>query len=93
MEQDPMKLFLWGAAALGCAAVGLFFLRFWRETRDRFFVIFALAFWVLAADWLALAVVNPPSESRHYFYILRLVAFVAIIAAIIDKNRSQPDRS
>ena len=87
-EHDPMKLFLWGASALACWAVGLFFLRFWRDTRDRFFFLFSLSFFILGVDWLALAIVNPASESRHYFYLVRLLAFVMIIVAIIDKNRS-----
>jgi hypothetical protein len=88
-ETHPMKLFLWGASALACWAIGTFFFRFWRETRDRFFALFAVAFWVLALDWLALALFNPPSESRAYFYLVRLLAFVLIAAAVVDKNRSQ----
>jgi hypothetical protein len=43
---------------------------------------------VFGLDWLLLAVVNPPSETRHYLYVLRLLAFVLIIVAIIDKNRT-----
>ena len=88
MEPVQIKLFLWGASALACWAAGLFFLRFWRETRDRFFALFAVAFWVLAADWVALVIWNPPDETKHYFYGLRLVAFLLIIVAIVDKNRS-----
>jgi hypothetical protein len=87
METLHLKLFLWGASALACAIAGMFFLRFWRDTRDRFFAIFAVSFWVLAIDWVALVVWNPPNETRHYFYGLRLVAFLLIIAAIVDKNR------
>ena len=82
-----MQEFLDGATALACCAIALFFLRFWRETRDRFFALFAAAFWVLAADWVALALVNPTDETRHLFYLARLIAFGLIIAAIIDKNR------
>jgi hypothetical protein len=88
IDQLHMKLFLWGAVALACGVVGLFFLRFWRETRDRFFALFSIAFWVFGLDWLLLAVINPPSETRHYLYVLRLLAFVLITVAIIDKNRT-----
>jgi hypothetical protein len=86
-DAQLLKLFLWGASALASWVAGLFFLRFWRETRDRFFVLFAAAFWVLAADWVALALVNPTDETRHLFYLARLLAFGLILVAIVDKNR------
>jgi peptidoglycan/LPS O-acetylase OafA/YrhL len=84
--------FLSGIAAAGSLGVGLFFLRLWRETRDRFFALFGLAFWVLALNWLALVWIPPADEHRHYFYLIRLAAFLLIFAAIVDKNRSS-DRS
>lgn len=80
--------FLNGVAAAGCLGVGLFFLRLWRETRDRFFALFGLAFWILALNWIALLWAAPEDEHRHYFYLIRLLAFLLIIAAIVDKNRS-----
>lgn len=80
--------FLNGVATAGALAVGLFFFRLWHETRDRFFALFGLAFWALALTWLALIWIEPASEHRHYFYVGRLVAFLLIIAAIVDKNRS-----
>ena len=45
----------------------LFFARFWRNTRDRFFLAFAAAF------------------------LLRVPAYVIILAAIVDKNLSRRD--
>jgi hypothetical protein len=83
--------FLNGAAAAGSLGVGLFFLRLWRETRDRFFALFGCAFWVLALNGLILILAEPESEHRHYFYLGRLLAFLLIIAAIVDKNRSSRD--
>jgi hypothetical protein len=78
---------MWGALAVAWGIAGLFFLRYWTLTRDRFFLLFALAFWALAAHWGALGIVNPGTESRHYLFLVRLVAFVLIIAAIFDRNR------
>jgi hypothetical protein len=68
--------------------VGLFFLRFWRDTGDRLFLIFALAFWLLGLTRLALAFTTYPSESQSGIYLVRLLAFVLILVAIIDKNRA-----
>jgi len=79
---------VWGASAAASWTVGLLFLRFWRDTRDRFFALFALAFWALTLNYVGLAVTDPPHEARTLFYLVRLVAFVLIIAAIVDKNRS-----
>ena len=85
-----MNLFVWGALAMACWVAGLFFFRFWRSTRDRFFLFLGLAFWVFAANWIGLAAVHATHETRHYHYLVRLAAFVLIIAGIIDKNRRRP---
>jgi hypothetical protein len=83
-----MVQFLNGVAVAGAFAVGLFFVRWWRETGDRFYALFGAAFWILSASWLALAWAAPEGEHRHYWYVPRLFAFLLIIAAIVDKNRS-----
>ncbi len=81
--------FLSGVAAAGSLGVGLFFVRLWRDTRDRFFALFGLAFWVLALNWFLLVWVEASGEHRHYLYVLRLAAFLLIILAIADKNRQR----
>jgi hypothetical protein len=83
-----MMQFLWRALTMGSAAVALFFLRFWIVGRERLFLFFALAFAALSVHWFGLGIVNPTAESRHYLYVLRLVAFLLIIAGIVDRNRS-----
>ena len=84
-----MITFFWGATAMGCWAVGLIFFRSWRFTGDRFFAIFGAAFWILAAHWIALAMVGAVDETRHYFYAVRLLGFLLVLLAIADKNREQ----
>jgi len=80
--------FLSGAVAMGFLVAGMFFLRFWRDTADRLFAMFALAMWVLASSSLMVTLFHPTDEARHYIYLVRLVGFGLIIAAVIDKNRS-----
>ena len=63
---------------------GLFFLRFWTLSRDRLFLLFCVAFWIFAVNWLLLALGGPLSE---HVYVLRLLTFLVIAAAIVDKNR------
>jgi hypothetical protein len=74
-------------AAAAAWTAGLFFIRFWRDTRDRLFLLFGCAFWLLSLSWLLLALLAPTGENRPYIYAIRLVAFGLIIAATIDKNR------
>lgn len=81
--------FIYGATAMCCAAVALFFLRYWRDSKDRLFLLFALAFVALGANRLAIATVHIAAENLPYLYLLRLVAFGLIVFAIIDKNRPE----
>jgi hypothetical protein len=82
-----MLPFLQGAVAMAAVVAGSFFVRFWRESRDRLFLFFAAAFWLMAAQWTAVAMLQNPPETRHYLYLIRIAAFALIIAGIIDKNR------
>jgi hypothetical protein len=81
--------FLWGASALGACAAAVFFLRFWRESRDRLFALFAAAFLAMAVNWIGLAATAPEDEARTWFFLARLLAFVLILAAVVDKNRAR----
>lgn len=80
--------FLQGLAAAGAWVAGLFFFRFWRESRDRLFLLFGVAFWLLALCWALLGMFSPTDETRPYIYAIRLLAFLLLVAAILDKNRS-----
>ena len=80
--------FLSGAVALGFAACALFFLRFWKRTREELFLAFAVAFLLLGVGQTILALANIPTEERGSIYILRLIAFLLILLAIYRKNRT-----
>lgn len=84
-----MDSFLIGAIAMAAWVAGLFFLRFWRDTGDRLFFIFAIAFWLLGLTRLAVVWVSSrsPNEGDSSLYWVRFAAFVLILLAIIDKNR------
>lgn len=76
-----------GGAALASGAVGLFFVRYWRVSRDRLFLAFAVAFFVFGANRVVLALSDRDSEDLLGVYGLRLAAFLAILFAIVDRNR------
>jgi uncharacterized membrane protein len=75
-----------GVLLAGYLVASLFFLRFWRKTRDRLFVYFSLAFGVLGLQRLLLALTTGTQEDVTYLYVLRLTAFLLILWAIISKN-------
>jgi hypothetical protein len=79
--------YVWGVLTALSFVCGLFFVRYWRASRDRFFALFAVAFWALGANWALLVGRDPDDEHLPYFNLLRLFAFLVILAAIVDKNR------
>ena len=83
-----MDQLLTGAIAAGSLFAGLFFLRFWRQTRDRL-LYFAGSFWLEAANRVALALVPHADEQEPLFYLVRLVAYALILTAIWQKNRGR----
>lgn len=78
---------VWGALAMAAWVCGLFFLRYWRRNRERFFLFFVLSFWAMSVNWLLLALLGNVDEPRHAVYVVRLLAFLLILAGIVDKNR------
>lgn len=78
--------FFAGLVAMGYTAAGVFFLRFWTRTRDRFFLIFAAAFWLMALNGALIITMHVPREEQSWIYLLRLAAFVLIIGAVLGKN-------
>ena len=90
---DSLNQLVSGAIVMSYVVVGLFFLRFWKRTRDRLFAFFAVAFWVLAGQRLALALTTQTQEDQIFLYVVRLFAFVLILVAIADKNRPRKPES
>lgn len=83
-----MNHMLLGGIAIGSFVAGLFFLRYWRSTRDRFFLFFMLAFWIEAINRLDMALTDTWNEdSSPVHYMVRLVTYGLILLAIWDKNR------
>ncbi|HXD21013.1 MAG TPA: DUF5985 family protein [Vicinamibacterales bacterium] len=79
--------FLQAVSATAAWVSATIFLRYWRESRDSLFALFAVAFALLGLSWALLSVINPVGDASPYIYGLRLVAFLLLIVAIIHKNR------
>ena len=78
--------FFRGVIAMGYLVAAVFFLKFWRECRDRLFLFFAVAFSLLAAHRPLLAMIGDNREDMLGPYLIRLLAYLIILAGIIDKN-------
>ncbi|HVX86197.1 MAG TPA: DUF5985 family protein [Phycisphaerae bacterium] len=87
--------FLSGAVCVLCLVAALLFTRFYLRTKDRLFVLFAVAFAILGLNnVLFMFTVNrytqePEQPGHPLVYLPRLVAFGLILFAVIDKNRSR----
>ena len=84
-----MKPLLHGAMSMGNVVIGLFFLRFYRERRDLLFLLFGIAFALFALNNFVVGVANDVAEASVGAYVIRLVGFALIIAAIVQKNRAR----
>jgi hypothetical protein len=88
---EGIRQFVGGATMLADVVIALFFMRFWRQTSDRLFAIFSIAFFVFAINRILLTFLNEENEGRTFVYVLRLAAFLLIITGIVDKNRPRHD--
>jgi Family of unknown function (DUF5985) len=81
-----LESFLLGVIATSSLTAGAFFLKFWKKTRDSLFLAFGLAFVVEGLNRCAVLLLANPSEGSPYIYLVRLLAFLLILAAILRKN-------
>jgi hypothetical protein len=79
-----------GAVGAGSLVAALVFLRYWRDTRDRFFLFFASSFALESLSRFLLGAAERGGEDTPLFYLIRLAAYALILVAIVDKNRRKP---
>lgn len=84
--EPVIHLYIRGAIAMGFLVASAFFFRFWRETHDRLFAFFAAAFFLLAINGPVVRSLIQDSDNSIMLYVTRLVAYVIILIAIVDKN-------
>lgn len=75
-----------GALLFSYFIAGIHFSRFWRRTGDRLFLHFAIAFWLFALNQLASSIPPVADETGGYEYLLRVLGFILILVAIVEKN-------
>jgi hypothetical protein len=78
--------FLLGIIVTASLVAGGFFLKFWRRTRDPFFLAFSAAFIIEGINRVVFLFMEEPNEGNPIIYTVRLMAFSLILVAIIRKN-------
>jgi hypothetical protein len=63
-----INLMIIGAVTMACFTVSLFFLRFWKTTRDRFFLFFAISFLLEGISRIVLTIVQYGDEEEPLIY-------------------------
>jgi hypothetical protein len=81
--------FLLGIIVTASITAGAFFLKFWKQTRDSLFLAFGIAFIIEGLNRIGFLFVASPNEAGPTIYVVRLVAFLIIMAAIVRKNRKK----
>jgi len=66
-----------------------FFARFWVATRDLLFLGFAAAFALEGLNRMAFLFLDRPNAGDEYIYVVRLLSYLLILAAIANKNRTR----
>lgn len=78
--------FLVGVVATASLTCSLFFVRFFRRTRDVLFLAFALVFFVEAATRVATLSLARPNESSPWFYVIRAICYLMVVVVTVRKN-------
>ncbi len=78
--------FLLGVVVMGSLVASLFFLKFWRRTRDPLFLTFAAAFLVEGVNRVGFLFLAVPNEGSASIYLVRLLAFLLILGGILYKS-------
>lgn len=81
-----LDVFLLGFVCAGSLVASVFFLRFWRSTRDTLFLAFTIFFAIEGANNAYVLTLPHPNEGSFAVTIVRLLAGVGILAAIVWKN-------
>ncbi len=81
-----VNAFLLGVIATSSLVAGLYFMKFWRRTNDYLFLAFGIAFLVESFNRIAFLWQPHPNEGSPWNYLVRLFAFLIILAAILRKN-------
>jgi uncharacterized membrane protein HdeD (DUF308 family) len=86
VSNPVLDVFLLGFVAACSLSAAIFFLRFWRTTRDPLFFAFAAFFVIQGLLNASVLGMNHPSEGSPWLFVLRLLSVLLVLSAIVRKN-------
>lgn len=81
-----IRIWMQGAITMGYLVVAFFFISFWRETRDRMFIMFAAGFAILTLHRSFFALTFDAAHWTDFTFALRLIGYLCILAGILDRR-------
>ena len=81
-----LDFFLLGFIAACSVVAGLFFLRFYRATRDPLFLAFLIFFVVQGCTNAVTLELRQPNLGTPAIFLIRLLSVLVVLAAILWKN-------
>lgn len=86
LSHPLLDLFLLGIIVACSLMAALFFLRFWKSTRDPLFLAFTAFFAIQGINYALLLNVEHPNEGNFAHTMIRFLAVLGLLAAVIWKN-------
>lgn len=87
-----IEAFLLGVNTLAFLTAAMFFFVYWRRSRDALFLSFAIAFAMEAFNDASLLGSAHPNDASRWYYFVRLLSFLIILAGILKKNFAPNER-
>lgn len=84
-----VDFFLLGFIAACSLVAGLFFLRFYRSTRDPLFLAFLAFFVVQGSTNAAIINLRQPNLGTPMIFLIRLLSVLVVLIAILWKNMAR----
>ena len=82
----PIEYFLIGVLAALCIVAALFFLKFWRKTRDALFLAFSASFLIRGFNDASRTTMQHPNQASPWSFLVGLASSLLIVIAIVSKN-------
>ncbi|HEY5057119.1 MAG TPA: DUF5985 family protein [Acidobacteriaceae bacterium] len=86
IQHPVLDIFLLGFIGSCSLCAAIFFLRFWRDTRDRLFLAFAAFFAIQGMLDIFALELGHPNEGTVTLFVLRLLSVLLVLGAILRKN-------
>jgi peptidoglycan/LPS O-acetylase OafA/YrhL len=81
-----MTEFLSGVVTCGYLVAGALFFKLWRRTGDGLFRALTIAFLLFALNQVLAAGVITPTDPSSLIYSLRILGFVILLGALLDRK-------